>query len=309
MKKTSDKRHVFVPTDSGLLVPVGMTMSFNNEESFKYSDIKQKAIELKELFERKGFLLNKSPSLNQLINDAIELSDAWLCNSDEEVTYERLFSALQIYRIAISVLPIEKLDNSEKILGDLLNGSVNLLERSQSKAKDTLWELELLLTLKSNGINAAIGEPDLVYSLSDQSVGIACKKLYSEANVSKVLSNAVSQIENTFELGIIALNIDDLLPANSILQKDTVDEMSNFLGKVNDYFLHKHERHLRRYLEPGRAISVLVACSTIADVKSHKQRILNARQSTMWHIPGLPAAKERQINELVSKFSQVYANG
>ena len=49
-----------------------------------------------------------------------------------------------------------------------MNGSLDLLNREQSKAKDTLWELELWQTLVRMGMHATLEEPDIVVSESLQ---------------------------------------------------------------------------------------------------------------------------------------------
>ena len=175
------------------------------------------------------------------------------------------------------------------------------------KAKDTLWELELYQILRAHSIKASLGEPDIVANYSGAQVGIACKKFYSESNVSKVLSNAVGQIEKTFELGIIAINLDDLLPADSIIKVKTLEQMSGALVQRNDDFLRAHERHLRRYLTPGRALSALISCSAFAIVTESQRPLMNARQSTVWHIPGLPMEKEQRMNQFVALIGSQYA--
>jgi hypothetical protein len=306
MERTAEHQPIFGPTDTGILVQAGTTSSFSAQDSTSYLTIKNRALDVQTLFERNGFSIQKSPTIHKLVVDASELSDAWLCNQLDQVSLGHLLSAAQIDRIATAILPLGFSSSAKNILSDMLTGSSDLLDRQQSKAKDTLWELELLHTLRTNSINADIGEPDLIITLNGPSIGVACKKLYSESNVSKVLSQAVAQIEKGFDFGIVALNIDDLLPPNALLKAPTLEKMSATLtGRIDD-FLSTHERHLRRYLEPGRAMSALISCAAIADVTSHKNRFLNARQSTIWHIPGLPPEKERQMDNFYAALNSSY---
>lgn len=170
-----------------------------------------------------------------------------------------------------------------------------MLSRERSKAKDTLWELELWEMLNRFGMHAILEEPDIVVSFDGARVGIACKKFYSENNVSKVLSEAVSQFESDFDFGIVAVNLDDLTPASTILKAASLDQMSELISQHNYLFIQRHERHLRKYLVPGRAIAALVSTSVIADVPTTKTRFFNSRQSTIWNIPGLSKQKEQQM--------------
>ena len=129
---------------------------------------------------------------------------------------------------------------------------LDLMNREQSKAKDTLWELELWQALARMGMHVTLEEPDIVVSFDGARIGIACKKFYSENNVSKVLSQAVSQFEGDFAFGMIAINLDDLTPASTILKATSIDQMLEMISQVNYSFIKRHERHFRKYLEPGR---------------------------------------------------------
>jgi hypothetical protein len=48
---------------------------------------------------------------------------------------------------------------------------------------------------------------------------------------------------------------------------------------------------LRRYLSGGRLVAALASVHVVADVRSWDVRFNNARQSTIWTIPGLAPAK------------------
>jgi len=236
----------------------------------------------------------------------IAMADSWDRDERDKVTFAHLLAAAQIERIATAALSTTRSAAQATALRGLLTGTLDLLGREQSKAKDTLWELELLRVLVDHNIDATLGEPDLSVRFSGAPVGFACKKIYSEGNVSKVLSNAVIQIEREGEFGIIALNLDELLPANAILKAPTILVMTSMLEARNNDFLSAHERHLRKYLIPGRAISILVSCAAIADVENAENRFLNARQTTVWQIPGMPGAKAEQMNRFLSAMNSQY---
>lgn len=307
MKRTSEHQPIFAVDGSGSLVQSGTTSLFSADDSTPHNQTRDNALALKTLLEANGLSIGKSPTLFKLFNDTISRSEARDTGTLDRMSYEHVFSAAQMERIAKAARILSTVPNARTHLIDLLAGSINLLDRERSKAKDTLWELELLRMLLDIGINAQLGEPDLVLEFEGAKVGVACKKLYSEANVSKVLSRAVSQIERGFDFGIVALNLDDLLPANRLLRAPTIESMTGVLeGRLNA-FMQKHERHLRRYLEPGRAMTVLVSCAALADVSSANPRFLNARQSVAWHIPGLPSANDQQMANFIEAFRSHYA--
>ena len=306
MKRTSEHSPILEIDPVGQLRQVGKASAFTSMGSSQYSGIKSRALSLVDLFRFHGLETRRSESLQQLIDMTIAMSDSWDRGDKDEVTLAHLLAAAQIERIATAALSTTRCAAQKSTLRGLLTGSLDLLGREQSKAKDTLWELELLRILVDHKIDATLGEPDLSVHFSGAPVGFACKKIYSEGNVSKVLSNAVSQIEREGEFGIIALNLDDLLPANAILKAPTLPVMSTMLEERNSAFIRTHERHLRKYLTPGRAIAALVSCAAIADVVNAENRFLNARQTTVWQIPGIPDAKAAQMNQFIAAMNSQY---
>jgi len=155
------------------------------------------------------------------IADAKSLSDHWLTDH-AKLQMTLLFRAINLNRIADVVLPLQSVTDRAKYLRLLTSGSLDSLDRQTSKAKNLLWELELWSMLRSHDLDAALQEPpDIVVSLEGLEVGFACKKFYSEKHVQNVLSKAVAQIESGFEIGVVAVNLDDLFPANQILSTAT----------------------------------------------------------------------------------------
>ena len=250
MKRYATHQPILATTAAGVIVKIGSTSEFSVTETTPYVVLKSNAIELATLFSVHGLDVTKSPTLSLLIDDTMTLSDNLLCNRGQEMSYAQVFSALQLRRIAEAVLLDTSMPDLRRLLTELLDGSLDLLSRDQSKAKDTLWELELLRVLTENGVAAKVGEPDLIATVAGPSIGIACKKLYSDKNFSKVLSQAIGQIEKTFEYGIVAINIDDMLPPNSILKAPDIERMLTLLAEIVHEFMAKHERHLRHYLAP-----------------------------------------------------------
>ena len=184
----------------------------------------------------------------------------------------------------------------------MTKGSLDLLQRDNSEAKNFLWELELLHMLRSHGVVAILKEPpDIVAEFEGSKIGIACKKIYSENNFEKVLSDGVSQIEREYDFGIVAINIDDLTPPGSLFVASSQVEMGDEISKLNDVFIKKHERHFRKYLSTGRILSALVSTAVLADLKKERVRLNNARQSTVWMIPGLTREKTKVFNNFYNQ--------
>ena len=296
METRKSIQQIWQQHESGLLIPAGMFTDLSLFSSETYLRIKEKAKAIEQLYSDSNVQLPATSSLAGLIGDAKALSDGWFMNGAEELSNTLLFRVCHLDRIADAVLPLREVPARTKFLSALASGSLDLLERVNSNAKSTLWELELWVALRERSFDVALSEPpDIVVTFEDAKVGIACKKFYSEKHVQNVLSEAVQQIETSFDFGIVAANIDDLLPANQLLQAPTHESMKEMIREFNNRFLVTHDRHFRKYLTSGRMLSALVSTAALADVSRANPRLNNVRRSTVWTIPGLPTEKERQL--------------
>jgi hypothetical protein len=294
--------------ESGLIVPEGTTADLSywpsaNAFSQIYLQIKEKAFAIEQLYADSNIPLPSTSNLARLVAEAKALPAAWFNPQVDNISKTMLCYVSNLDRIADAVLPLRRVPDRTTYLTALTSGSLNCLERQQSKAKDILWELELWSILQRRSFNAVLAEPpDIVVTFEDAKIGIACKKFYSAKNVEKVLSQAVAQIEASFDFGIVAVNLDDLRPPNQILQFSTQEEMRQFVKDFNRQFLGSHKRHFRKYLASGRLLSALVSTRVLADVYYCAHGFNPGRQSTFWTIPGLLPEKERQLKRFYNQF-------
>jgi hypothetical protein len=199
----------------------------------------------------------------------------------------------------MQVLSSEKL--KKKYLKDLLQGSLNFFEREPSHAKSILWELEVCAKIRKTIPHTQLAEPDVVVSLQGLKIAIPCKKIFSEKGVSKVISNAVSQFENLFDFGIVAINIDDLIPADVVLKARTFEELGNKLHRANMNFLANHERHFKKYLSNSRIIAVIASTALVADITDESPKFNNAHQWAIWTTPGLLPKHKKAVEVFRNK--------
>ena len=302
MAEKKSTQRIWQTRESGLVIPQGIVSDFSASSSQTYLAIKDEAVAVEELYAASKVPLPPTSDLAKLIVDAKALSDAWLTGQADKLSMTVLFRVGLLDRITAAVLPLRDVLDRSKFLSALTSGSLDLLDRKRSRAKDVLWELELWSILKRRSFDAHLEEPpDIVVDFEDLKIGIACKKLYSQRHVQNVLSQAVAQIEPTFDFGIVAISIDDLLRPNQILRTPTQESMSRHISDLNAHFLHSHERHFRKYLGSGRLISAFVSTSVLADVYRERTRFNNARQSTVWTIPGLSPEKVRALRKFYDR--------
>lgn len=297
MSTRKDVQPIWKVLGSGLIAPAGTVSDIADSSSQTFLQIKEKALNIERIYADNGVPLLPNCDLASIIADAKDLSDSHSLKQAEEFSKTRLFHAIQLDRFADAILALNQVPDRNKYLTALAAGNLDLLERKRSYAKDILCELELWFTLKSRSFDVILSEPpDIVVHFENSKIGIACKKLYSENNVGKVLSQGVGQIEGSFDFGILAVNLDDLLPPNGYMEAPDHSTMGKRINDFNTKFLKVHERHFRRYLATGRVLAALVTTNIIANVSDgQRTRLTNAMQATVWAIPGLPLVKEQQV--------------
>ncbi|MCP5183596.1 MAG: hypothetical protein H6993_06505 [Pseudomonadales bacterium] len=293
----------FKPAESGLLVPIGTTGSVREHSSHTYLNIKEKAQQVEVLYRRNGLKINMTSDLGRLIGLAVDLSDAWFLNRMNDVSDETLFNVCYFEKIASSLLEAQEEPNIKEYLQKLSGSVLDPFLREHSTAKDAAWELELFSSLKRRGILVSLQEPDIVATYGEKRIAIACKKLYSSNHVQSIASNANKQIRESSAPGIIALNIDNLIAPEVHRNSSTFDEVGGYLNSFNMDFLRSNERHIRKYLETRGLLAALVSTSTIAIVPGERQSLNYARETLIWHIPGISTAQSDDFRLLLSSFA------
>lgn len=293
----STAERIWSQNDSGVLIPVGRVSDTRAQGRANFLEIRTRAKEIEQIYSDVQVPLPATSDLGRLVRNAKELWEHWFLDDRRRLNWESFFLAIHLDRIADAVLPLRGVENNVDYLKALLSGSLNFFERESSKAKDIFWELELWARLLRRNANAHLDDPpDVVVNYDNSRIGIACKKLYSERHVQNVLSEAVRQIERDFDFGIVALNLDDLLPKDVVLKKDSTNAVADKLLRVNHLFLNKHERHFQKYLSKGRLISAIVSTSIISDVQSEIPQFQNTHQWNIWTIPELEARYQEPLN-------------
>lgn len=309
MRRSSNAGSLWTESASGLLLPDGAHSEILEHDVHTYAAVKAMVEEIKELYSLHKISIPTQSSLNQLIEAAIQLSDSWFLDEADSISMSTLLRAFHIFRIAKAVLSLKEEANIDLHLRKLTSGDLNLLDRKASTAKNFLWEVELFGALKAHGIRPKFAEPDLQISIQGSLISFACKKIYSEKNFTKTLSTAVAQIERSKNNGIVAINIDELLPSQNLLNGKTHQSTNKSLQEINEQFINRHDYYLRKYLTSGRIISCIVSSSIIADVKDAPTRLNNVSQMTFWTIPTISFSRQNIINEFYARLKRYERGG
>lgn len=288
---------IWTPLPSGLVVPTGHNSERTYRTTFNFVHAKSLAQEVSRLYQSAGIVIPPTGDVARLISIASSLSDAWLTDGLGDKSIIDMFYTLHLTRLADAVLPLADVANRARYLRALLSGGLDFFTRGRSSAKDIFWELELWSSLQRRPCEARLVDPpDIVLRLGGGSLGIACKKVYSEENLPKTLSNGVRQIKD-YDAGIVAIDVDELIPAQHVLKVKNWKELRDQLQRELHKFLSRHEGTFRKYLSVGRMIGALVSIHGIAEVVESDVPINNVHENLMWVIPGLPKDKQLIVNQ------------
>lgn len=261
-----------------------------------YADLQKNATCIRALYADHAIELPPMSGLGTLCDEADALDSAWNEGTIDSETNERLFRVAHFRRVSEAVIELRRTPDPAPYLQRLKSGSLDPFDRNESDAKNILWEVDLWRILRERGVDAELIEPpDIAAKLPAGRLVIACKHLYSELNVAKVLSGAVGQIKTAGHPGIVSFCLDDLLPRGALLTARGFASALEMLNSKNMEFLARHERYFLRYMQPKRILGVLISTGTVADIQGADQRLNTIREHAFWVIPDMTPSETALI--------------
>jgi hypothetical protein len=245
---------------------------------------------------------HRDSALGRLLRDAESLAREW-DEGNRTQEFRRLVNAAHANRIAETILAVRDDADAQQCLSRIAGNDMNLSGRARSQGKDHLWELDLLYALRRLGFSAKLVDPpDIVIDLCISPFPVACKKIYSEKGVEAQLRKGVKQLAQHGRGGLVALNIDDLVPDDTILQSWGQREASDFLNKFNEAFVERHRLTLQRFVKDRRCDGILISTSVLADLENSKPRFNQVTESMVWTLDSVPPETVARIAELKKGF-------
>lgn len=272
-------------------------MLVRNTTSFV--DTKHSALKLVDLYKSAGISLNKNCDLGRLITEAVEVADSWLAGKVFTTADNSAIARGQyLDRIVTAALPLASVSDCEGHLRALKKGSLDPSTRTRSLAKDKFWELELWVILNKRGVPAVLNEPDIIATIPRGEISIACKRIYSPTNARKQMSNGVKQIAKYGRTGILAVNIDDLLPAHALVEACKIEDAALYLDGCNSDFATTNHKQISGYIAAGRAAAIWIAICCPVRIPPGIGTVSECRQNLFWVHPHLDEAKAGDMSEL-----------
>ncbi|MDT8466423.1 hypothetical protein OYC61_011685 [Alcaligenes nematophilus] len=171
-----------------------------------------------------GLIIKEFRNLSQ--NDEIQVT-----GREIPALYKKAKSILSFEDALISDPDIESI---KKFMSRMFDFNTN----DQSSAKDSLWEFDLFRRLKQTELKISYDEPDIVIDFEEYKYGIACKKIYSESSFGRAFKVGCRQLEKNKLKGIIAFNLDDLIPAGHGVDPDNARKF------INNFHANIRTKHL-----------------------------------------------------------------
>lgn len=247
-----------------------------------YEEIAAKAQVVRTVLEQRNVKLRSGSALSQLLSQADKLSLAWAeqVKPDDRVVWEAAF----VNRLADAVTNLPDEPGIQEALKRMAGSVMQPDDRNTSQGKDALWELVLLSDLNSRGVAAKAAEPDILVDFGMGDYPIACKKIWSESGVEKRVSHAAKQLAPFNNGGVIALNLDDLVPVGKVVSVPTKELAKAILTKFNLDFIERHRDVLQDAVMGGKCDGFIISTTAFAVLAEEETSAYLASQSSLWHL-------------------------
>lgn len=269
------------------------------DQTWTYHEIAAKAERVRSFLSDLGINVNPASALGLVLKEAEQLAAEWE-SGQTTGSIKRLMNAAHANRISDAILATTSDPGAVDCLKRMAKSSLNLSSREVSQGKDALWEVDLAALLKSRGIPVSHREPDLVADFDCDPCPIACKKVYSERNFGVQMRKGAQQIAKTGSTGLVAINLDDLVPEDSLLQSESQSSASDFLARFNLDFINRHNAEMQRFIVDKRCLGVLVSTTTLADIVQSSTRFNTHTQTTLWTLSSIGSDQADRISKIRS---------
>lgn len=262
--------------------------------SSDYDSVMETLSQVEVAFAKRGLKCHSGSALGSLFASIrrIVKNSAKLGEREWQDLFIKSTGAIRILKAVEAVLDDA---GAKEAIHRITTSDMNLDTRKSSNGKDALWELDLYRRLKMGGIPIRVEEPDLVISLGENygEYAIACKKIWSVRSLKVRLKQGSDQLKTHKKPGVIALNLDDILPKASFFAFPTEAELKQHIDEFNSRFVKENEHHFVSIMNRGGCDGVLVSTSLIAKVPDLNLPMNLVRSSASWTNRKEPNVQER----------------
>lgn len=276
----------------------------SSDQTWTYDEIAAKADSVRSLLAERGIKLNDASALGIILREADLLAADWN-RGRSEGGLRRLINAAHANRITEAILAAHDDFGALECIKRMAKSGLDLSQREVSQGKDALWEIELASSMKRKGIGVSHAEPDLIANFGFGPCPIACKKVYSEKNFEVQIRKGAQQVANAGGGGLVAVNLDDLVPEDALLQSATPSSASEFLAIFNQAFINRHQSKIQRFIVDRRCIGFLVSTTTLADIVNSSPRLNTNTQTMLWTLSPLRYEQDDRVAKIMKAMGGV----
>lgn len=264
---------------------------------FSYDEVAVRVAKVRSEFNDRGWRIHPTSAMGRLFSRMEKFAVDWKTKPKEEIDPTEVLHAGHAHRISSAIVRVIDDPRARSLLHQMHQKSFVLGDMQQSRGKDLFWELELYVRLLLQGTAARFEEPDIVADLRFGPYAIACKKLYSEKGLEKVLQTGANQIKRSGFKGIVALNIEDLIPLDSLRVLNTTTELLAAARACAAEFVERNFERMQKFVYQGKLDAILVALATSAPVRETTAGFITTHWATIWTLNEAPKeAHERLVH-------------
>ncbi|PQA78372.1 hypothetical protein [Rhodoferax sp. TS-BS-61-7] len=269
-----------------------------------YEQIVDKANRVKALLESRQIRLNPASVLGQLMKKAAALSSEWTAGEQNPSWRDWLFSALHVNRICSAVLGLSEDAGAQEALKRVASNDMSLPLHNQSQGKDAFFEIELADYLLRHGMKAVMAEPDILLKLDTGEYPVACKKINSIINLEGQLRKGGRQLRPFNGAGLIALNVDVLVPENNILVQNTAAEVNAELTGLINRFREENRIILQKPVAEQDCDGILFSITAMTHVEQMRPQVNYYTQIDVWTLGNANPDGQQRVFSFAQILSQ-----
>ncbi|UHS59984.1 hypothetical protein [Agrobacterium vaccinii] len=267
-----------------------------------YREVAVKAQFVRETLENRGIILRNGSALFRLLKQAHLLSEAWDRQSEADPTV--LCEAAHVNRLADAVKALQLESGIQEALQRMASSVMQSDDRTMSQGKDALWEIALLADFRKAKLTSRAAEPDIIVDCGFGDYPVACKKIWSEKGVANQVRSASRQLRPFQNGGIIALNLDDLVPAGRVLIQEFGRDALQFLNFFNKDFVDRHRYVLQRAIFEMKCDGFIVSTTTPAVLIQELPPFNLITQNLFWNIKEATSDSLSRFNSFAQRSSE-----
>lgn len=275
-----------------------LTPASRPDDVSTYAQVAEKAGLARLIFQRRGIAVDAQSVLSQIFDQAEALAETTQSGSPAGIGIQQLIAAMHANRISDAILGVAEEALAQELLIRIAKKDMDLALRIASQGKDALWELELLAFLRRKGAHAWLQEPDIVVSLDGTEYPIACKKINSDSGTANQVRSACKQLRNFGAQGIVALNIDELVPENKVLRGPAFVSTGLHLQKVAEDYLDRHRLNLQKAVAGEKCDAIIISITALAEIVGSKPRWNYQTETMFWSVSDKNTPGRERLTQL-----------